>query len=125
MHHTKPGTTGRTYPQSTALPEINRKDEDYEEAAFGYISLALQKVTPEQRAQRQKKYQEEVTKKMENEKMKDDEINQLVGSLHDVIDYLEKILRGEDPNAGLLVDENNRYSSTQRSWTLGKLIFNT
>jgi hypothetical protein len=125
LHHTKPGTTGRTYPQSTALPEINRKDEDYEEAAFGYISLALQKVTPEQRAQRQKKYQEEVTKKMENEKMKDDEINQLVGSLHDVIDYLEKILRGEDPNAGLLVDENNRYSSTQRSWTLGKLIFNT
>jgi hypothetical protein len=120
LHHTKPGTTGKTYPQPTALPQINRNDGDYEEAAFGYQSLALQKLTSEQRAERQKKYQEAVTKKVENEKIENDDLPLLVASLHDVVDYLEAIIRGEDLNAGLPVDENNQHTPTQKPWQLGK-----
>ncbi len=120
MRHTKPGITGRTYPQPTVLPEINRNDVDYEEAAFGYKSLALQKVTPEQRIERERAYRQEVAKEIENKKISNDDINDLVASLITVTDYLEGILRGEDIDVELPVDEDNRYSRTQRNWELGK-----
>ncbi|CAF4437180.1 unnamed protein product, partial [Rotaria magnacalcarata] len=48
LRYTKPGTTGKTYPETTALPKITKSNDDYEEAAFGHKSIALQKVTPEQ-----------------------------------------------------------------------------
>ncbi|CAF4983773.1 unnamed protein product, partial [Rotaria magnacalcarata] len=68
-------------------------NDDYEEAAFGHKSIALQKVTPEQWRESETAYQEKLAKKIKNEKIPNDEINSSVTDLTAVIEYLEEIVR--------------------------------
>lgn len=65
----------------------------YEEVAFGDKSAALQKVTPEQKHEREKIYQQQLAIKLEKEKISNDDLNILVEGLKEVINDLEEILR--------------------------------
>jgi hypothetical protein len=81
--------------------------------------LALEKVTDAQRKERQKDYQLKLKKQMENEKISNDDMDILVGSLTLVAKDLEGVLRGENPDAYIQEDHHNRYSS---EWTGSKYI---
>lgn len=67
-------------------------------------------------------YEQDVKKRMENGKIVDEDMNELVASLIIVSDYLEEIIRGVDPDANLPVDENDTYSRTVRNWQLGETL---
>ena len=69
--------------------------------------MALQKITPVQRQERERAYQQEVASRMEREKFSEEEINNLFESLLLVSDDLEAIIRGEDPDAELFTDEHD------------------
>ncbi|CAF3609150.1 unnamed protein product [Rotaria socialis] len=118
LRYTKPGTTGKTYAETTALPKITKSNDDYEEAAFGHRSIALQKVTPEQRRESETAYQEKLAKKIENEKIPNDEINSSVADLTVVIEYLEEIVREGVTYSKPHSEEHDTYSIGPRGWEL-------
>ncbi|CAF4260209.1 unnamed protein product [Rotaria sp. Silwood2] len=96
--HTKPGVTGQFYSQTPIVSVVNQTDTTYEQAAFGHVSMKLQQVTDEQQKEREKTYKKQLKKQIENEKIPSDEIDILVGGLTLVVDDLEAILRGENPD---------------------------
>ncbi|CAF1449677.1 unnamed protein product [Rotaria sordida] len=118
LHHKKPGITGKIYRETTVLPKITKSDIDYEEAAFGYQSIALQKVTSEQHFERERVYQQQLTTKLKNEKISNDDIVLLVASLETIVDDLEEILQGGNSDATLPTDEYDIYSRGQKNWKL-------
>ena len=120
MHHTKPGVTGITYPQKTALAKITESKTDDLEVAFGHKSAALQKVTAQQYYERERVYHQQLTQRIQDEKIPIDEVNELVGQLAFVTDYLKEILLGNDLDTALAVNEQNRYLVDEKSWKLGK-----
>ena len=102
--------TSRAYSQAMVLPKISGNNADQEETAFfGHPSPAVQKVTLVQRQERERAYKQEVANRMEREKFDDEEINDLVESLKLVSDYLQAILRGEDPDTEPYTDESQPY----------------
>jgi hypothetical protein len=96
LRYTKPGVTGQQYKQIQTAIETNPSDTEYEEPAFGHISLALQKITSTQRKEQEKTYKSQLKKRIEKEKIANDEMNELVGTLILVVEDLEAILRGEN-----------------------------
>lgn len=99
---------GQVYLESSVLPEIRRKtdnENDLEEGVFGQPSQALQRITPEQRAERERKYKENVAKRLEKEKFADDDLTDLISSLRLVENDLDQILKGNCPNETEQPDE--------------------
>ncbi|CAF1314178.1 unnamed protein product [Rotaria sordida] len=121
LRYTKPGITGITYPETHKLPQIIRNDEDYEVEAFGRISVALQKLTPEQHAERKEDYQLRLTEKMAREKIPDDEIEELVEVLQVVINDSESVLQELNDDTKLNTNENDTKNEIHRDWKLGTI----
>ncbi|CAF2751248.1 unnamed protein product [Rotaria sp. Silwood2] len=122
LRYTKPGITGITYSETHKLSQITRNDEDYEEGAFGHISVALQKLTTEQRAERKEEYQLRLTEKMTREKIPDDEIEELVDVLQVVIDDSERVLQELNVDTKLNANENDTENEIHRGWKLDNVL---
>ncbi|CAF1313135.1 unnamed protein product [Rotaria sp. Silwood1] len=126
LRHTKPGTTGKIYAVPKVLPKIAPIDVDYEEGVFGHQSIALQNVTAEQRSKRERTYQEQMLKKLEMERIPDEDVAQLFGELASVTEYLEEILRkGVNYSKPSHDNENEMYSEEQRQWPLEENLLNS
>lgn len=124
MGYSKPGTTGKLHPKIEVLPNIIANPLDYEKAAFGYKSMALEQITPAQHLEREQKYQVQKRERIENEKLPDDEIEMLETSLKIVINDLEAMMRGEDPDAESSDQGHDQYSRRYKSWSLSKSFKN-
>ena len=109
--------TGQVYPQSSIIPEANDIDANYEHAAFGYISIKLQRMTDEQRKERERTYHLRLKEQIENEKISNGEINTLVGDLVLVVEDLEEILKGNNPDDHIPWDHRQKYAGL---WTQSK-----
>jgi hypothetical protein len=120
LRYTKPGITGQTYPVMTVAEKQQNENTDYQEIIFGHKSAAMQKITPQQNHQLQLVYQQELQKKMEQNKIPMDEIDDLVASLLGVTDDLETLLAEGDFYTDQTAENENNYSSNRRSWKRGK-----
>lgn len=68
-----------------------------------------------QRQERKKAYEQEIATRMKRGKFSDGDINNLVQSLIRVSDYLQAILRGEDPDAEFFINEYHRFPRHDRT----------
>lgn len=112
LRYTKPGVTGQQYKQTPTAIETNSGDTVYDESAFGHVSLALQKVTSAQYNEQKKAYNLQVKKRIEKEKIENDEMNELVGALILVVEDLEAVVNGQHADENMASDEhddNNSY----------------
>ncbi|CAF1189241.1 unnamed protein product [Rotaria sp. Silwood1] len=121
LRYTKPGVTGKIYSETAVLPKLTENKEDNEERAFGNKSIALQKVTSEQRHERETSYRKYLTKTIENEKIPTDELRESNEDLTKVINDLERILRGEDPYTELPVESYEWYGRREGNLPLDEL----
>ncbi|CAF5108929.1 unnamed protein product, partial [Rotaria sp. Silwood1] len=120
LRYTKPGVTGKIYSETAVLPKLTENKEDNEERAFGNKSIALQKVTSEQRHERETSYRKYLTKTIENEKIPTDELRESSEDLTKVINDLERTLR-EDPYTELPVESYEWYGRREGNLPLDEL----
>jgi len=105
--------TGQVYAQSTIASEVDHVDRSDEQGFFGSTSIKLLKVTNEQRNEREKAYKSQRNKQIEKEKIPEDELGKLVAELKLVINDLEAILKGKNPDKFIYSDGQIKYG---RDW---------
>ncbi|CAF3303678.1 unnamed protein product [Rotaria socialis] len=123
LRHTKPGVTGQLYPQATSImSETKQMNTINEQVTFGHVSMKLQNVTDEQREEGERTYRIRLKQRMEKEKIPSDEVDVLICELKLVMDDLNAILRGENPDSAVELSPRDRYSYRRKDIQYSKVL---